>query len=62
MQDLDVCLEKHDVHIKDDTIVCWNNNSKQHPRNWNPFAKHYTAAIVIWVELYMTILSSSGVS
>jgi len=58
---LDDHLDKHDVHIEEETAVCWNDDSKQHPLNWGAFSKYYTVAVVIWLGFYMTILSSSGV-
>ena len=53
-------LEKHDVHLDDKNVVSWNEKSTRHPQNWSHSPKYYTAAIVIWLEFYMTMLSSSG--
>lgn len=59
--DLDGCLSNHGVHIEDGFTVCWNKDTTEHPLNWKPISKYYSATIVIWLEFYMTVLSSSGV-
>lgn len=53
-------LDKYGVHIKDNNKVCWNDNAADHPRNWKPWSKYYSAVIIAWLELYMTGISSSG--
>lgn len=58
--DLDGCLSNHGVHIEDGFTVCWNKDTTEHPLNWKPISKYYSATIVIWLEFYMTVLSSSG--
>ena len=59
--DLDDQLEKHDVHLEEDSKVCWNKTNSDHPRNWDVFSKYYTTVLICWLELYMTGISSSGV-
>lgn len=61
-QSTDNLLEQHGCHLEDGNTVCWNDDSKDHPRNWGPVAKCYTTIIICWVELYMTGISSAGVS
>ncbi|KAI5200015.1 hypothetical protein AUEXF2481DRAFT_3729 [Aureobasidium subglaciale EXF-2481] len=56
----DNLLEKHGCHLEDGNTVCWNEDSKDHPRNWGLFAKCYTTVLIGWVELYMTGISSAG--
>lgn len=58
---LEQCAREHDVHITSDNLVCWKSDSKHHPQNWKLWSKLYTTLIVIWLEFYMTVLSSSGV-
>lgn len=58
----DNLLEQHGCHLEDGNTVCWNDDSKDHPRNWSLFAKCYTTVVICWVELYMTGISSAGVS
>ncbi|CAD0029926.1 unnamed protein product, partial [Aureobasidium pullulans] len=50
----DNLLEQHGCHLEDGNTVCWNDDSKDHPRNWSLFAKCYTTVVICWVELYMT--------
>ncbi|KAG9958754.1 MFS general substrate transporter, partial [Aureobasidium melanogenum] len=56
----DNLLEQHGCHLKDGNTVCWNEDSKDHPRNWGPIAKCYTTFMIAWVELFMTGISSAG--
>lgn len=58
--DLDQICKERDVHIEHDKYVCWNKDAEQHPRNWGRFAKFYTTAVVIWLEFFMTAISSAG--
>lgn len=53
-------FEKYGVHIEDDNKVRWNDGARDHPRNWSPWSKYYSAAIISWLELYMTGISTSG--
>ncbi|KAL5589394.1 hypothetical protein FOVSG1_011261 [Fusarium oxysporum f. sp. vasinfectum] len=48
------------VHIDSDNHICWDEDADQHPRNWNFGTKTYTAALICWLEMYMTAISSSG--
>lgn len=54
-------LEHYGLHLEDETKVCWNDDNKCHPRNWSLWAKWYSTAVICWVELYMTGISSAGV-
>lgn len=58
-------FEQHGVHLDgddDNQRVCWNSDAPDHPRNWSPSMKTYTTTIICWLELYMTGISSAGVS
>jgi len=58
-------FEQYGVHLDgddDDQRVCWNSDAPDHPRNWSPSMKAYTTTIICWLELYMTGISSAGVS
>jgi hypothetical protein len=50
------------VHIDSDKRICWDEDADQHPRNWKSGTKAYTVALICWLEMYMTAISSSGVS
>lgn len=50
------------VHVDSDNRISWDEDADQHPRNWNFGTKTYTAALICWLEMYMTAISSSGVS
>ncbi|KAI1013620.1 hypothetical protein LB503_010667 [Fusarium chuoi] len=49
------------VHVDGDNRICWDVDADQHLRNWNFGTKTYTAALICWLEMYMTAISSSGV-
>ncbi|SMR55103.1 unnamed protein product [Zymoseptoria tritici ST99CH_1A5] len=53
-------LEQYGVRVGDDNKVFWSDGAKDHPRNWSPWSKYYSAIIISWLELYMTGISSSG--
>lgn len=58
-------FEQYGVHLDgddDNQRVCWNSDAPDHPRNWSPSMKAYTTTIICWLELYMTGISSAGVS
>ncbi|KAM0233070.1 hypothetical protein ACHAP5_010537 [Fusarium lateritium] len=48
------------VHIDNDNHIWWDDDAEQHPRNWKVGTKTYTAALICWLEMYMTAISSSG--
>ncbi|KAI1046548.1 hypothetical protein LB505_013360 [Fusarium chuoi] len=48
------------VHVDSDNRISWDEDADQHPRNWNFGTKTYTAALICWLEMYMTAISSSG--
>lgn len=59
---VDEQLKKHGLHLDDNDQICWNEDNKDHPRNWSTFTKCYNNAIIIWLEFLMTAVSTSGVS
>ena len=57
---LDHYLKEHGIYVKDESTVCWDEDSEQYPRNWDAPSKYYVVVVVIWLEFYMTVMSSSG--
>ncbi|KAG8665243.1 hypothetical protein FPOAC2_14496 [Fusarium poae] len=57
---LEKAVEGKGVHIDSDNRICWDEDAEQHPRNWKSATKIYTAALICWLEMYMTAISSSG--
>ncbi|KAM0227966.1 hypothetical protein ACHAPO_011092 [Fusarium lateritium] len=57
---LEKAVEGKGVHIDSDNRICWDEDAEQHPRNWRSGTKTYTAALICWLEMYMTAISSSG--
>ncbi|KXJ97225.1 major facilitator superfamily transporter [Microdochium bolleyi] len=41
-------------------LICWLPGSADHPRNWNSGRKFYTICLIILLELYTTIISTTG--
>ena len=60
--DLDERLKHHGVHLEVEQKVCWNKANGDHPRNWGNFSKYYAVVLICWLELFMTGISTSGVS
>lgn len=58
---LDDQLKEYGLHLEDDNQACWNEDNKDHPRNWGLSAKAYNNAIIFWLEFLMTAVSTSGV-
>ncbi|KAK6697140.1 hypothetical protein SNK05_013582 [Fusarium graminearum] len=48
------------VHVDSDSRICWDEDAEQHPRNWKSGTKTFTSALICWLEMYMTAISSSG--
>lgn len=59
---LDEVLKGRGVHLEDENRICWNEDARSHPRNWGIGTKIYTTVLVSWLELFVTAISSSGVS
>ncbi|KAF4993167.1 hypothetical protein FGRMN_6652 [Fusarium graminum] len=57
---LEDAVQGKGVHVDDDNRICWDEDAEQHPRNWKSGTKTYTAALICWLEMYMTAISSSG--
>ncbi|KAF4443039.1 multidrug resistant [Fusarium acutatum] len=57
---LEDAVQGQGVHVDSDNRICWDEDANQHPRNWNFGTKTYTAALICWLEMYMTAISSSG--
>ncbi|EME38868.1 hypothetical protein DOTSEDRAFT_160582 [Dothistroma septosporum NZE10] len=54
-------LARYGVHLEGNEVH-WNDDASDHPRNWRPSTKYYSAIVISWLELYMTGISSAGVS
>jgi len=61
-KDLDGKLDKVGLHMGEDDKVEWNDDNKDHPRNWGIFAKSYNNAVIWWLEFFMTAVSTAGTS
>lgn len=59
---LEDAVQGKGVHVNSDNRISWDEDAEQHPRNWNFATKTYTAGLICWLEMYMTAISSSGVS
>lgn len=59
---LEDALQGKGVHVDSENRIWWDEDAEQHPRNWKAGTKTYTAALICWLEMYMTAISSSGVS
>ncbi|CAJ0548484.1 Ff.00g020970.m01.CDS01 [Fusarium sp. VM40] len=57
---LEDVLKGKGVHIDSENRIWWDEDAEQHPRNWKAGTKTYTAALICWLEMYMTAISSSG--
>ncbi|KAG5803369.1 hypothetical protein H9Q71_012047 [Fusarium xylarioides] len=57
---LEDAVQGKGVHVDSDNRICWDEDADQHPRNWNFGTKAYTAALICWLEMYMTAIGSSG--
>ncbi|KAL4816673.1 major facilitator superfamily domain-containing protein [Aspergillus spinulosporus] len=42
--------------------IRWEKNSKDHPRNWSSSRKMYDSSLVMFLELYTTVISTTGAS
>ncbi|KAJ4138419.1 hypothetical protein NW768_002250 [Fusarium equiseti] len=57
---LEDAVQGKGVHVDGNNRICWDDDGEQHPRNWKSGTKTYTAALICWLEMYMTAISSSG--
>ncbi|KAF4964075.1 hypothetical protein FSARC_7977 [Fusarium sarcochroum] len=57
---LEDAVKEKGVHVDSDNRICWDQDAEEHPHNWNFGTKIYTAALICWLEMYMTAISSSG--
>jgi len=54
-------MEKYGLHMGNDDYGEWNDDNKDHPRNWGIWAKTYNNSIIFWLEFFMTFISTAGV-
>jgi hypothetical protein len=43
-------------------LISWRADSKDHPRNWSTARKTFDTTVIIFLELFVTVVSTSGVS
>ncbi|KAH7040976.1 major facilitator superfamily transporter [Microdochium trichocladiopsis] len=41
-------------------LICWTTDSHDHPRKWNARTKIYTISLIILLELFTTVISTTG--
>jgi hypothetical protein len=58
---LEDAVQGKGVHVDSDKRIWWDEDAEQHPRNWKLGTKTYTVALICWLDMYMTAMSSSGV-
>lgn len=54
-------LNSHGLQLGSDGFVEWKLDAKRHPRNWNVKRKTFDVGLICFFELWMSVLSSSGV-
>lgn len=59
--DLDKKLEEYGVQLGGDNVVTWDDDCSDKPRNWPAFKKSYNVALICWLEMLMTGISTAGV-
>jgi hypothetical protein len=45
-----------------DGLICWLPDSKDHPRNWSAARKTFDTTVIIFLEFFVTVVSTAGVS
>lgn len=55
-------LSQRGVHLEHGDELCWNDDAAGHPRHWGTWSKAFSVAVICWLELFMTGISSAGVS
>ncbi|KAL4860683.1 hypothetical protein BDV12DRAFT_191559 [Aspergillus spectabilis] len=56
-------LARHGLGIDpSDGYVRWLKDSKDHPRNWRVLRKTYDTSLVMFLEFYTTVISTTGAS
>ncbi|KAL2821439.1 major facilitator superfamily domain-containing protein [Aspergillus cavernicola] len=56
-------LARHGLEIEAATgYIRWQRHSKDHPRNWSGARKTYDTSLVMFLEFYTTVISTTGAS
>ncbi|KAL4878795.1 major facilitator superfamily domain-containing protein [Aspergillus karnatakaensis] len=56
-------LARHGLRLDAQTgHIRWLNDSKDHPRNWTTLRKTYDTSLVMFLEFYTTVISTTGAS
>ncbi|KAI9699244.1 MAG: hypothetical protein M1820_007216 [Bogoriella megaspora] len=55
-------LAEHGIQRDASNNVTWRRDSKDHPRNWSTSRKLYDTSVIILLELYTTVISTTGPS
>ncbi|OJJ05759.1 hypothetical protein ASPVEDRAFT_138139 [Aspergillus versicolor CBS 583.65] len=54
-------VARHGLEIDPETgYIRWRKDSKDHPRNWSTFRKTYDTSLVMFLEFYTTVISTTG--
>ncbi|KAL2795561.1 major facilitator superfamily domain-containing protein [Aspergillus keveii] len=56
-------LARHGLELEPSTgYICWRKDSKDHPRNWPVLRKTFDTSLVVFLEFYTTVISTTGAS
>ncbi|KAL3459346.1 major facilitator superfamily domain-containing protein [Aspergillus heterothallicus] len=56
-------LARHGLEVEPSTgYIRWRKDSKDHPRNWSALRKTYDTSLVMFLEFYTTVISTTGAS
>ncbi|KAL8371126.1 hypothetical protein RB595_001125 [Gaeumannomyces hyphopodioides] len=61
-EDSSTVLAEYGLATKQDGTVCWKPDSPDHPRNWSTARKTFDTTIIILLEFYTTVISTTGAS
>ncbi|KAI9710150.1 MAG: hypothetical protein M1820_002952 [Bogoriella megaspora] len=60
--ELDEHLSRLGVQRSQSNHISWRKDASDHPRNWSPSRKIYDTTIIILLEFYTTVISTTGPS
>ncbi|KND86755.1 putative transporter [Tolypocladium ophioglossoides CBS 100239] len=55
-------LRAYGVERRHDGLIYWKSDSTDHPRNWSTVRKVFDTAVIIALEFYTTVISTTGAS
>ena len=47
---------------RSDGLISWRSDSKDHPRNWTAARKAFDTTVIIFLEFFVTVVSTAEVS